>query len=367
MADDAPFPEQDDARPGPGSASWEPYQSPQDGRGGALRLLRRYAFSITAGAAALAIGLLIYFAPTRLAPDPSTPPPPDDEPASTLSVYSQPTGAVVIVGADTAGVTPINNHRLSPGTYLVTVDRENYGSRDTVLTLSAGQSATLRSRFARSESSRGAQGQTATVPREGEPPSGLSAGEPAPEEPAPSSSPTPRAPSNETPDSPPDRPAANGRSDASPPPTNGSTAPAIGTLVLRATPERTTVALDGDEVGTTPITLDPVETGTYSVTFSRSGYDPLTRRVDISASDTATVTATLEPQAGHLRVLVRPWGSIYIDDERRAENSDVWYDTSLPAGEHTVTARHPALGEKSRSVTVAPRDTQSVVVDLREE
>ena len=367
MADDAPFPEQDDARPGPGSASWEPYQSPQGGRGGALRLLRRYAFSITAGAAALAIGLLIYFAPTRLAPDPSTPPPPDDGPASTLSVYSEPTGAVVIVGADTAGVTPINRHRLSPGTYLVTVDRENYGSRDTVLTLSAGQSATLQPRFARSESSLGAQGQTATAPRGGGPPSSRSAGEPAPDDPAPSSSPTPRASSNETPGASPDRPAADGRSEASPSPTSSDVAPVTGTLVLRATPERTTVALDGDEVGTTPITLDPVETGTYSVTFSRSDYDPLTRRVDVSASDTATVTATLAPQAGHLRVLVRPWGSIYIDDERRAENSDVWYDTSLPAGEHTVTARHPALGETSRSVTVAPRDTQSVVVDLREQ
>ncbi len=149
MADDAPFPEPDDAaRSGAGSASWEPYQSPQGGRGGALRLLRRYAFSITAGTIALAIGLLIYFAPTRL-----TAPPADDEPTSTLSVDSQPPGAVVIVGADTAGVTPINNHPLSPGTYLVTIDRADYGSRDTVITLSAGQSAALSPRFSRDESS----------------------------------------------------------------------------------------------------------------------------------------------------------------------------------------------------------------------
>ncbi|WP_263784478.1 PEGA domain-containing protein [Salinibacter grassmerensis] len=348
MADDAPFPEPDDAaRSDPDSASWEPYQSPQGSRGGALRLLRRHAFSITAGAAALAIGLLIYFAPTRLGPAPSASQSDRGQAASTLSVSSQPSSAVVIVGADTAGVTPINDYPLPPGTYLVTVDRANYGSLDTVLTLSAGQSAALAPRFSRDE-----------------PPSGRSSDEPAASPP-----PSPDAPasSDETPDPAPGRPTANSRPGTSSAATDGDIAPVTGTLVLRATPERATVTFDGEEVGGTPATLDEVPTGTYDVTFSRSGYGTVARRVDITASDTATVTATLEQQTGHLRVLVRPWGSIYIDDQRRAENSDVWYDTALPAGAHTVTARHPALGEQSRSVTVAPQDTQSVIMDLREQ
>ncbi|MCS3939191.1 hypothetical protein GGP84_001823 [Salinibacter ruber] len=358
MADDAPFPEPDDAaRSGAGSASWEPYQSPQGGRSGALRLLRRYAFSITAGTIALAIGLLIYFAPTRL-----TAPPADDEPTSTLSVDSQPPGAVVIVGADTAGVTPINNHPLSPGTYLVTIDRADYGSRDTVITLSAGQSAALSPRFSRDESSVAAQDQAAAR-SQGSAPAGLSSGEPSPSSPSPS----PPGPGDETPGSASDSPTANGRPDPSTAPAAGDIAPVTGTLVLRATPDRATVALDGEEVGATPATLTEVTTGTYEVTFSRPGHKTVTRRVDVSATDTATVTATLKRRTGHLRVLVRPWGSIYIDDQRRAENSDVWYDTTLPAGPYTITARHPALGEKSRPVTVAPQDTQSVVVDLREQ
>ncbi|WP_259197125.1 PEGA domain-containing protein [Salinibacter ruber] len=138
-------------------------------------------------------------------------------------------------------------------------------------------------------------------------------------------------------------------------------------MAPQPTADRATVALDGEEVGATPATLTEVTTGTYEVTFSRPGHKTVTRRVDVSATDTATVTATLKRRTGHLRVLVRPWGSIYIDDQRRAENSDVWYDTTLPAGPHTITARHPALGEKSRPVTVAPQDTQSVVVDLREQ
>ncbi|WP_263810450.1 MULTISPECIES: PEGA domain-containing protein [Salinibacter] len=363
MADDAPFPEPDDAaRSGAGSASWEPYQSPQESRGGALRLLRRYAFSITAGTIALAIGLLIYFAPTRLTPDPGAPPTADDEPTSTLSVDSQPPGAVVIVGADTAGVTPIDNHPLPPGTYLVTIDRADYGSRDTVITLSAGQSAALSPRFSRDESAVAAQGQAAAR-SQGSAPAGLSSGEPSPSSPSPS----PPGPGDETPGSASDGPPASSRSDPSTAPAGGDIAPVTGTLVLRATPDRATVALDGEEVGATPATLTEVTTGTYAVTFSRPGHKTVTRRVDVSATDTATVTATLKRRTGHLRVLVRPWGSIYINDQRRAENSDVWYDTTLPAGPYTITARHPALGETSRPVTVAPQDTQSVVVDLREQ
>ncbi len=254
-----------------------------------MRLLRRYAFLITVGVVTLAIGLLIYFAPTRLAPDPGASPPTDDEPTSTLSVDSQPPSAVVIVGADTAGATPVNNHSLSPGTYLVTIDRTNYGSRDTVITLSAGQSAALSPRFSRDESSAAAQDPAADSSQESRP------------------SAPPIGSGDEASGSNPDRPATDRRPGSATSPTDRDIAPVTGTLVLRAT----------------PTTLTEVTTGTYDVAFSRPGHETVTQRVDVSAADTATVTATLKRRTGHLRVLVRPWGSIYIDDQRRAENSDV--------------------------------------------
>ena len=306
---------------------------------------------------------MIYFAPTRLASEQSSDSPTSDEHRATLSVSSESPGAVVIVGADTIGTTPVNNHRLLPGTYLVTVDREGYGSRDTVVTLSADQAAAFTSRFPQGESFPGTGDQTDAPPPEGEPPSSPS------DEPTASS--TPPSGTSLTSNSPPGEPA-NEATDTGPQetstasPDDGTTL-ATGTLVLQSTPERTTVELAGNEVGTTPTTLAEVAAGTYTVTFSRSGYAPTTRRIDVSRGDTVTVTATLEQQTGHLRVLVRPWGSIYIDDERRAENTDVWYDTALPVGSHTITARHPSLGDMSRSVNVAPRDTQSVILDLREQ
>jgi hypothetical protein len=114
------------------------------------------------------------------------------------------------------------------------------------------------------------------------------------------------------------------------------------------------------------VSLDQVAAGTHEVTFTRPGYETVTKRVDVNGTNTVTVEASLPSQTGYLRVLVRPWGSIYVNDQRRMEDADVWYETKLQTGTYTVTARHPTLGEKERAVEVAARDTQSVVLDLRE-
>ena len=369
MAGDVPFPEPDtSARSGGDASSWEPYQSPQGRGGGPLRFLRRHSFSITVGAAALALGALIYFSPTGAAPDDRTRGPGDRESQATLSIYSAPTGATVIVGADTAGTTPVTDHSLSAGTYLVTVEKEGYGRRDTVLTVSADQSARYRSRLppdesvpnepAPTESAADAQ-RTRSETSPAAPGGGASS-----DRPATSSAPSP--PSSSAPDN-----TSNSDDSEAPSPGASGTEEAnrlvTGSLVLRATPESTAVRLnDRYEVGPTPAMLGEVGVGRHELTFSRPGYETTTRRVDVTRNDTAVVEVSLAPQTGHLRVLARPWGSIYVNGERRAERSDVWYDTALPAGPHTVTVQHPALGEKRRSVTVVARDTQSVVLDLRE-
>ena len=369
MAGDAPFSEESRTDSGPGGPSWEPYQPPQESGGSILYFLRRYAFSITAVTAALAIGALIYFAPIRLAPEAPLPRPIERDPPSSLSVYSQPSGASVIVGADTIGATPIENHRLSAGTYLVTVDRADYGSRDTVVTLSAGQSAVLRPRLRPEEALAGAQTLSESSFSAGGNGDGDVSPSPPPERRSPPSSSPPQTsaagPASEPGGTAPDTPAQ----DSPPASPSESDSPTLvtGTLTLRSEPDSTAVTLNGYDVGTTPATLDEVAAGTHDVTFSRPGYEPVTRRVEVTGNETVTLTASLRRQTGVLRVLARPWGSIYIDTQRRVENSDVWYETSLPTGSHTVTARHPVLGERSQSVTVAAQDTQSVVLDLREQ
>jgi hypothetical protein len=336
-----------------------------------VRFLRRYSFSITLVIAILGVGALIYYAPERLSPEQSF-----SEPASTsasetknatLSVYSEPAGATVVVGADTAGITPLESHRVRAGTYLVSISKEDYVERDTAMTISANQSLVYAPQLRR-EAPSGEDEQDA--------PSGLSTTEDFRPAPSPDRSPErgsdQESYAGEPSNSPQPQRTSQGQALRSEPPANDGessdegSALVTGSLELRADPGRATVELNGYRVGSTPVRLDRVAAGTHEITFSRPGYETVTRQVQINGRDTVTVEASLKAQSGYLRVLVRPWGSIYIDGQRRVEDSDVWYETKLQAGTYTVRARHPALGGTERTVEVAPRDTQSVVIDLRE-
>lgn len=339
-----------------GSSSWKPYRSPEASRRGFLSFFRRHSFSITVVVAALAVGALIYFSPKRLSPESDSGGSAAVSRYSTLSVYSEPAGASVIVGADTVGVTPIENHRLPSGTYFVSVEKEDYVDRDTALTLAANQSAVYAPQLSQEEEvARAEQGGASDPPTAedfGPDPSqsGRRGGASTEESGA-------RGPSRVSQEQEP-------RSESSVEDETDSLV--MGSLELRADPESTRVEVNGYDIGSTPARLDQVVAGTHEITFTRPGYETVTRRVEVRGNDTVTVEASLEAQTGHLRVLVRPWGSIYIDGQRRAENSDVWYETELQVGTYDVTARHPSLGEKGRAVEVVASDTQSVVLDMRE-
>jgi hypothetical protein len=339
------------------SSAWTPYRSPSTQKRGLFGLLRRYSFSITVVLSVLAVGALIYFSPTRLDPRQNTGGPTSPSEYSTLSIYAEPVGAAVIVGADTVGTTPVQNHRLPAGTYLVTVTEEGYVDRDTVLTLSADASLMYAPQLRREDA--------LSPPEESGPqnPSTTAASrtDPAPDE---------RQSSEEFSRESDIASSEASREQTSSPESTGedeTNTLAMGGLTLRSVPGSTAVKINGYGVGSTPMRLDQVAVGTHELTFSRPGYTTVTKRVEVRAGDTATVTASLEALTGHLRVLVHPWGSIYLNGERHAQDLDVWYETELQAGTYTVTARHPSLGETARTVQVAARDTQSVVLNMREE
>ncbi len=71
-----------------------------------------------------------------------------------------------------------------------------------------------------------------------------------------------------------------------------------------------------------------------------------------------------EAPAGAVTVLVRPWGSIYIDGTLHRRDSDVRYTTTLPAGSYRIRAVHPTLGAREEVVQVPAGGSRQVVLDL---
>jgi hypothetical protein len=332
---------------------WVPYTPPApDGWDRVRLLLRRLSFPLVvlllAGGLA---GVLFYWAP---APEPGSAPRPSvnvlaadvgegQTDAATgsgrLRVRSAPAGATVRMNGDSVGVTPFVDSTRRAGVYMLSVQRAGHFRADTVVVLEDESTADVR---------------LALRPRpdyDGPPPT--------------EASPPPRRTERGAPAGQADRPLPV----TSVPPPNTAPSPrpppVFGALYVTSEPPGAVVTVNDTERGRTPLPLSRIPPGPQRLTVTLDGYQPWTGQVDVQADTTARVHAALRPKTGRLRVLARPWGTIYVNDTLHARERDVWYETDLPAGTHRITVVHPALGEQTREVEVRAGAEASVVVDLR--
>lgn len=249
-----------------------------------------------------------------------------------VTVQSSPSGAAVRVNGDSIGTTPLLDHALRRGVYMFSVRAEGHFRADTVVTLKEGTTPTF---------------QLALQARPG---ADTSSDESSPDPPAPDPRPTPVASAPDEDD-----------------PPQADESPALGTLYVTSTPEGALVTIGETEQGRTPVSVSRLPVGEKSITLSLDGYEPWSTTVAVQQDTTRQVQADLQPRSGQLRVLARPWGTIYVNGDLHARESDVWYETSMPAGGHRVTVVHPALGQVARDVQVEAGEETSIVIDLREE
>ena len=333
---------------------WVPYTPPApDGWDRARLILRRLSFPFVV--VLLAGGLaavLFYWGPEPESGETESPPSANvlpsglqeetGDPSSTgsaqLRVRSSPTGASVRVNGDSVGVTPFSDSTHRAGVYMLSVQRKGHFRADTVVVLNSGSAATVRLALRPRPDYEGTSTGSAAVS------SRRTAGERRAEQNG--SAPIPTARSS--------------GGDAAP-----ETPPAFGALYVTSTPSGANVTLNGQERGRTPLPLSKLSTGRQRMAVSLGGHQVWTAQVEVTADTTTRVHVDLQPKTGRLRVLARPWGTIYINEALHARESDVWYETTLPIGEHQVTVVHPALGTQTREVAVRAGEESSVIVDLR--
>jgi hypothetical protein len=257
-----------------------------------------------------------------------------------LRVRSTPTGATVRVNGDSVGVTPFTDSTRRAGVYMLSAQREGFFRADTVVVLEEGPVTTVRLSLR--------QRPDYTGPVEEASPDRTEA--PARTERSPANRPTPvtsvPAPATEPPAEP---------------------DPVFGALYVTSAPPGAAVAVNGSERGRTPLPVSQLPPGPQQVSVRLDGYEAWTARVEVLADSTARIHAALKQRTGRLRVLARPWGTIYVDGTLHARESDVWYETQLPEGRHEVTVVHPALGKRTRQVGISAGETTEVVINLQAE
>lgn len=260
------------------------------------------------------------------------------EEGGNLSVTTYPLDATVLVDFDSVGVTPLEGHRLSSGVYVLSVRKAGYSSLDTVIVVGGVEQpefAFLLDQIAEED---------------------LAAAESAGPVPSPRAAQPERASPQTRATPPPSLPEVQG----------GGQAEAQGRLHITSEPSGAVVWIGLRAVGNTPLTLPEVPVGTHRVTIlHENGRERYVADVRVDPGATAEVHGQLRPRTGTLTVLVRPWGSIYIDGQLHKQDADVQYEAQLPPGRHRVRAVHPVLGVQEREVQISAGASQRLVIDLR--
>ncbi|MGI9175935.1 MAG: serine/threonine-protein kinase, partial [Rhodothermales bacterium] len=138
----------------------------------------------------------------------------------------------------------------------------------------------------------------------------------------------------------------------------------LGRLRVRSDPDSATVLLGGKRVGETPYDA-PVTVGRYPIVVQKEGYEPYRAEADVRAGATAALEATLERKERLLRVLVMPYGAVYVDGTQKPKPQSGWYEESLPLGTYDVRAEHPTLGYWKKRVTISSDSSHTVRFDFR--
>ena len=100
--------------------------------------------------------------------------------------------------------------------------------------------------------------------------------------------------------------------------------PIVGTLVLMSSPLGASVKIDGKDYGVTPLTLDSLLIGSHSVAISKSGYDALTKTINIKEGETVEENAVLVEAVSY---------SYSVAEARTTEsNGHEYVDLGLPSG-----------------------------------
>lgn len=267
-----------------------------------------------------------------------------------LSVISYPTEAMVSVEFEPVGEAPFDAMPLDAGSYFVSVSKPGYVQLDTLVFVDRGRISKIYVMLEPEDGLTGAAG------------GGIAQVEDVVEsrlEPTrpPESSPSDRQRAVQPPPAEVQRPEPTR---AAPP----EPAARVGGLRVATEPAGATVLLEGRVVGETPLVLGDLRPDRYALVLRKDGHTPYSERVTVNAGDEASLRVTLAPSGGEVTVLVRPWGSIYVNGELRRSDTDVQYSAKLPAGTHTIRVTHPGLGSKEQTVEVTPGGSKHLVIDL---
>ena len=142
---------------------------------------------------------------------------------------------------------------------------------------------------------------------------------------------------------------------------------ALGGIQFSSHPSGATVWISGKRRGITPVTIRKLHVGRHNIVFKKAGHKNFNSSVKVMYNETISVSATLVALKGRLQVLVKPFGSIFIDNELHKKDTDIKYTTEISSGRHLIRVVHPDFGRVEKEIYISPGRLHEEIFDFNKE
>ena len=138
----------------------------------------------------------------------------------------------------------------------------------------------------------------------------------------------------------------------------------MGSLQITSDPPGAEILIDGTTSGKTPTKLENVTAGSHNIKLRQKGFKDFVANVTVSAGQAAEVKGDLESLIGMLKVRVKPFGSLYVDDKLLRENAIAPVTETVPVGKRRVKAIHPVYGVWEKETEIVADKVRDVLFDF---
>ena len=143
--------------------------------------------------------------------------------------------------------------------------------------------------------------------------------------------------------------------------------PLEGGILVTKEPPSATIVLDGKQIPdnhSPTVDLKNIPVGKHRIEIAKSGYSSFKQEVDIKKNEILNLNAQLVQLDGTLTIQVRPWGSIYINDELKKASSDLKYEAVLPVNQYNIKVVHPTLGIWQKNIQINTEATIALNINF---
>lgn len=138
---------------------------------------------------------------------------------------------------------------------------------------------------------------------------------------------------------------------------------AVGVVSFESTPSGATIVVDGEEVGTTPLSRQ-LGVGAYDIRLQLSAHDEYQQRLEVRSGGIQKVSASLVERPGRLRVAGAPPDAIvFIDGEQWGRAQEI---QEIPAGRYTLEIRAEGYEPYQEALEISAEEITDVEVALKE-